>query len=208
MLGLYCCSDFSLVVGSGGYSLVAAHRFLLAVDSLVSEHGLSGSRASAVVTCVLSSCKSEALEHRLNSRGLVTPRYVGSSWIWDRTHVSRIDRCILYCWATREALVNLILWWSGEGPHLPQPWEASLALGPCPIDARARPQGDPPVAIPPPDIAGDSMTRPLPLSLIIRHGGLGQLTYLPLLQAHPSSSRRSFRDLRSATQTPLSRQAG
>ena len=39
----------SLVVVSGAYSLVVAHRFLIAVTSLVAEHRLSGTRASVVV---------------------------------------------------------------------------------------------------------------------------------------------------------------
>ena len=39
VLGLRCCVGFSLIVGSRGYPLVAAHRLLIAVASLV-EHGL------------------------------------------------------------------------------------------------------------------------------------------------------------------------
>ena len=38
-LGL-CCAGVSLVVASMGYSLVVVHRFLPAVTSLVTEHGL------------------------------------------------------------------------------------------------------------------------------------------------------------------------
>ena len=37
MLGLCCCSDFSLAVESRGYSPVAVHRLLIAVASLVAE---------------------------------------------------------------------------------------------------------------------------------------------------------------------------
>ena len=40
VLGLHCCAGFSLVATSGGYSLVVMHRFLIAVASLVVEHGL------------------------------------------------------------------------------------------------------------------------------------------------------------------------
>ena len=40
MLGLCCCMGFSLVVASGGYSLIALHRLLIVVASLFSEHGL------------------------------------------------------------------------------------------------------------------------------------------------------------------------
>ena len=39
VLGLCCCSGFSLVVGSGGYSRVALLKPLIVVASLVSEHG-------------------------------------------------------------------------------------------------------------------------------------------------------------------------
>ena len=38
--GLPCCAGFSLVVASGGSSRVAVHGFLVAVASLVAEHGL------------------------------------------------------------------------------------------------------------------------------------------------------------------------
>ena len=40
VLGLCCSAGFSLVVTSGGYSLVAGHGLLIAVVSLVAEHGL------------------------------------------------------------------------------------------------------------------------------------------------------------------------
>ena len=44
-------------------------RFLIAVASLVVELGLQGTRASVVVTCGLSTCMSQPLEHRFSSRG-------------------------------------------------------------------------------------------------------------------------------------------
>ena len=40
MLSLCCYLDFFLVVASRGYSLVAVHRLLIAVASLVAEHRL------------------------------------------------------------------------------------------------------------------------------------------------------------------------
>ena len=40
LLGLCCCVGFSLVVASGGHSLVAVCGFLIVGPSLVSEHGL------------------------------------------------------------------------------------------------------------------------------------------------------------------------
>ena len=48
MLGLRCFTGFSLFVASRGYSLVAVHRLLIAVASLVAEHGFGGGRASVV----------------------------------------------------------------------------------------------------------------------------------------------------------------
>ena len=44
-------------------------RFLNAVASLVEEHRLQGAWASGVVAHGLRSCRSWALEHRLNSWG-------------------------------------------------------------------------------------------------------------------------------------------
>ena len=38
-LGLQCCMDFFLVMVRGGYSVVAVHGLLIAVASLVAEHG-------------------------------------------------------------------------------------------------------------------------------------------------------------------------
>ena len=40
MLGLHCCTDFSLVAASRGYSLGVVSRLLIALASLVKEHGL------------------------------------------------------------------------------------------------------------------------------------------------------------------------
>ena len=40
VLDLCCYAGFSLVVESRGYSLVAVHELLIAVASLVVEHGL------------------------------------------------------------------------------------------------------------------------------------------------------------------------
>ena len=39
-LGLCCCTGLSLVATSRGYSLVAVHKLLVAVASLVGEHQL------------------------------------------------------------------------------------------------------------------------------------------------------------------------
>ena len=40
MLGLRCCTGFSLIAASGGYSLVAVCGLLVVVASLVAEHRL------------------------------------------------------------------------------------------------------------------------------------------------------------------------
>ena len=40
VLGLCCCSGFSLVVEGGGYSLVTVCGLLITVASVVVEHGL------------------------------------------------------------------------------------------------------------------------------------------------------------------------
>ena len=52
MLGLCCCTGFSLVVASRGYFLGVLRRLLIAVASLVAEHGLQGTQASVVVVHV------------------------------------------------------------------------------------------------------------------------------------------------------------
>ena len=61
--------QLSLVVTSRGYSLVAVCGPLIAVACLVAQHRLYGEQASVVVACGLSSCDSQALEHRLSSSG-------------------------------------------------------------------------------------------------------------------------------------------
>ena len=67
--GLHCYMGFSLVAANGSYSLIVVHGLLIMVASLVAEHGLKGSQASVAAACGLSSCGSQALEHRLNSCG-------------------------------------------------------------------------------------------------------------------------------------------
>ena len=61
-LGLRCCTGFSPLAVSGGYSLVAMLSLLIAVASLV----------AGVLGCLgFSSCCSWALEHGLKSYGTV-----------------------------------------------------------------------------------------------------------------------------------------
>ena len=83
MLGLCCCSGFSLVVVSRGCSRVAVHRLLIVVGSLVTEHKL--------YLCGLLD---------LWLMGLAAPRRVGSSRPGDVTRISCVScmsRQILYC---------------------------------------------------------------------------------------------------------------
>ena len=60
---------FSLVVASGGCSLVAVCRLLIMAASPVAEHRPWGMRSSIIAARGLSSFGSQALEHRLSSCG-------------------------------------------------------------------------------------------------------------------------------------------
>ena len=62
-----CFKGFSLLLQMGGYSPVAMHQLLIAVASLVQEHWIQSVWASVAEAHGLSSCSSQALEHRLNS---------------------------------------------------------------------------------------------------------------------------------------------
>ena len=65
VLGLCCCIGFSLVAESEDCSLVEVCGLLIVVASLAAEHRLSGGRPSVVGAHGLSTCGSQALEHRL-----------------------------------------------------------------------------------------------------------------------------------------------
>ena len=54
---------------SRGCSLAVVHGLLIAVAFLIAEHRLYGSQASVVATHGLSSCDSQAREHKLSSCG-------------------------------------------------------------------------------------------------------------------------------------------
>ena len=54
----------SLVVLSGGYSLIAVHGLLIAVASPVAEHRPQDTQASVAVARGLSHCSSGALEQQ------------------------------------------------------------------------------------------------------------------------------------------------
>ena len=99
VLGLHC-SDFSLVAVNRGYSLIAMHGFLIAVTSVVVEHGLEvGFR----------SCSSWALEHKRNSCGAqaLLLRIWGLPRIGIKT-VSYVGRWILYYWSHQESPVIIL----------------------------------------------------------------------------------------------------
>ena len=69
VLGLLCYMAFSLFSESRGYFLVAVHRLLIVVASLIAERRLWGMWALAVAARGLISYSSQALEHRLRSCG-------------------------------------------------------------------------------------------------------------------------------------------
>ena len=96
-LYLWLCWVF---VAARASSLCAVLRLLIVEASLLWS---TGSRCAG-----LSTCDSQALQHRFSSRGprtgFVAQWPVGSSWTRDRTSVSSISRWILYQRASREAL--------------------------------------------------------------------------------------------------------
>ena len=65
MLGLHCCTGFSVAVLSRGYSPAAVRGFVVGVASLVAERGPWSAQASAVAAGGLRSCGSQAMRHRL-----------------------------------------------------------------------------------------------------------------------------------------------
>ena len=106
VLGLHCCVRAFSSCGKQGLLFVVVCGFLIAVTSLVVEHGLQ--------VCGLSSCGtwaqqlwltgSRAQAQQLWCTGLVAPQHVGSSRTRDRTRVPCIGRRILNHCATREVL--------------------------------------------------------------------------------------------------------
>ena len=68
-LGLHCCARASSSCGEWGPLFVAVRGLLIAVASLVAEHGPQSARASVVAVHGLSSCSTQALERRLSSCG-------------------------------------------------------------------------------------------------------------------------------------------
>ena len=68
VLGLRCCVWAFSSCGEQGLLFVAVHGLLTAMASYCGAQAL-GARAPVVVACRLSSCGSQALEHRLSSCG-------------------------------------------------------------------------------------------------------------------------------------------
>ena len=73
-LGLHCCAQAFSSCGERGLLLVVVHRLLIAVASLVAEHGL---QACGVQQLWLAGSRAQA--QQLWRKGLVAPRHVGSS---------------------------------------------------------------------------------------------------------------------------------
>ena len=90
VLGLHCRARAFSSCGEQGLLFVAAHQLLIAVPSLIAEHGL----------------QAHSLQ-QLWYMGLVAPQHVGSSWTRARSCVPCIGRRILNHCATREV------------PHIP-----------------------------------------------------------------------------------------
>ena len=85
VLGLCCCSGFSLVVAAGGYPLPAGSQLLLSQST--------GSRVLGLQSLQLPGSRAQAQQLR---PGLVLPWPVGSSQTRHQTRVSCIGRWVLY----------------------------------------------------------------------------------------------------------------
>ena len=96
-LGLHCCMRAFSSCGQQGLLFVVVHGPLVAVASLVEEHGLQAHRLQQLW---LAGSRAQAQE--LWRTGLVALRHVRSSWTRDRTRVPCIGRQILNHCVTRE----------------------------------------------------------------------------------------------------------
>ena len=68
-LGLHCCARAFSSCGEGGLLFVVVCGLLIAVASLVAEHGLQACKLQQLWHMGFSSCGLRALEHRLSSCG-------------------------------------------------------------------------------------------------------------------------------------------
>ena len=103
-LGLHCWAWALSSFREQGLLFVAVRGLLIAVASLVAEHGLQAHRLQQLW---LVGCRGQA--QQLWHTGLVAPQHVGSSRTRARTHVPCIGRRILNHCATREALLLFLL---------------------------------------------------------------------------------------------------
>ena len=103
-LSLHCCVWTFSSCCVQGLLFVVVHGLLIAVASLVAEHGL---QAHGLQQLWLAGSRAQA--QQLWRTGLVAPRHVGSSWTRARTRVPCIGRRILNHCATREARLFLLI---------------------------------------------------------------------------------------------------
>ena len=115
VLGIRCCTWAFSSCGEWGLLFLAVRGLLIAVTSLVVEHGLQvrglqqlQHTGSVVVARRLSSCGSWA--QQLWCTGLVAPRHVGSPWSMDQTRVPSTGRRILNHCTSREVPVKCFKW--------------------------------------------------------------------------------------------------
>ena len=97
VLGHCCCARAFSSCGEQGLLFVVVGGLLIAVASLVAEHGLQAHRLQQLWLA-----GSRAQAQQLWCAGLVAPRHVGSSRIRARTHVPYIGRRIPNHCTTRE----------------------------------------------------------------------------------------------------------
>ena len=97
-LGLCCCVQVFSSCSERGLLFIAVRRLLIAVASLVAEHGLQACRLQQLW---LAGCRAQA--QQLWRTGLIALRHVRSSWTRARTCVPCIGRQILNHCTTREA---------------------------------------------------------------------------------------------------------
>ena len=105
MLGLRCCTGFSLVV-RGCYSLVAVYGLLIVLASPIVGNGPLEHAGSVIAAPRLRSTDWIVVVHGL-SCGTWALQHVGSSQTRNWTCVSCIGKWILYHWATSVALKSL-----------------------------------------------------------------------------------------------------
>ena len=106
---VFLARELSPAVKSGSFSEFKVCGLLTVLASLVVEHGLERTWASAAAANGLSSGCSQAPEHKLNSccsLSLVAPWHVGSPQL-RMPYVSCPDRW--YHWTTREAPMGILI---------------------------------------------------------------------------------------------------